>query len=205
MSFSDRLVLWLHIGFAIFTVGPVTVAISSTPRYVRKRNLAVVQYLYRMTRVFTILSLAVLIAGLFLAQIDKDFSKPWLAVSGTLFVVAIALLVLIMRDQHRAIGALQAAGPGLRPGIADRSAGPGSATAPAGDAVVPDAAPPAAAVRGGAAPETAQMPPGTAAPAAVAAAAAGHLAAVERGRIATMGGVVSVIWLVILVLMVWNS
>ena len=202
MSFSDRLVLWLHIGFAIFTIGPVTVAISSTPRYVRKRNLAVVQYLYRMTRAFTILSLAVLIAGLFLAQIDKDFSKPWLAVSGTLFVVAIALLVLIMRDQHRAIGALQAAGPGLRPGIADRSAGPGSATAPVGDAAVPDAAPPAAAVRGGAAPETAQMPPGTAA---VAAAAAGHLAAVERGRIATMGGVVSVIWLVILVLMVWNS
>jgi hypothetical protein len=38
-----------------------------------------------------------------------------------------------------------------------------------------------------------------------AAAAAGHVAAVERGRIATMGGVVSVIWLVILVLMVWNS
>jgi hypothetical protein len=206
MSFTDRLVLWLHIGFAIFTIGPVTVAISSTPRYVRKRNLVIVQYLYRMTRVFTILCLAVLIAGLFLAQIDKDFSKPWLAVAITLFVVAIVLLVLIMRDQHRAIGALQAAGPGLRPGVADRSAGPGgvgpgSAAAPVGDAAVPGAAAAGAAVPGGAAPETAQTPPGTTA----AAAAAGHLAAVERGRIATMGGVVSVIWLVILVLMVWNS
>ncbi len=191
MSFGDRLVLWLHVGFAIFTIGPVTVAISSTPRYVRKRNLAVVQYLYRMTRVFTILSLAVLIAGLFLAQIDKDFSKPWLAVSGTLFVVAIVLLVLIMRDQHRAIGALQAAGPEPAPapvndgtvvaadggGAAGGPPGPGTGTAAAGE-----------------------TPPGG-----PATAGAAHLAAVERGRIATMGGVVSVIWLVILVLMVWNS
>ena len=70
-----------------------------------------------------------------------------------------------------------------------------------GDAAVPGAAAHGAAVPGGAAPETAQTPPGTPAPAAE----AGHLAAVERGRIATMGGVVSVIWLVILVLMVWNS
>jgi hypothetical protein len=192
MSFSDRLVLWLHIGFAIFTIGPVTVAISSTPRYVRKRNLAVVQYLYQMTRVFAILSLAVLIAGLFLAQIDKDFSKPWLAVSGTLFVVAIALLVLIMRDQHRAIGALQAAGPEYPPSpAADGTALPadgGAAAAPAGPGT------------GAGAAATAQTPPGSPAHG-----GAVHLAAVERGRIATMGGVVSVIWLVILVLMVWNS
>jgi hypothetical protein len=31
------------------------------------------------------------------------------------------------------------------------------------------------------------------------------MANVERGRIAMMGGVVSVIWLVVLVLMVWNG
>ena len=193
MSFSDRLVLWLHIGFAIFTIGPVTVAISATPRYVRKRDLAVVQYLYRMTRAFTILSLAVLIAGLFLAQIDKDFSKPWLAVSGTLFVVAIALLVLIMRDQHRAIGALQAAGPepALAPadgGTVVPADGGGAAGLPADPGTGTDAA------------AAGQAPPGS-----PATAGAAHLAAVERGRIATMGGVVSVIWLVILVLMVWNS
>jgi hypothetical protein len=192
MSFTDRLVLWLHIGFAIFTIGPVTVAISSTPRYVRKRNLAIVQYLYRMTRVFTILSLAVLIAGLFLAQINKDFSKPWLAVSGTLFVVAIALLVLIMRDQHRAIGALQAAGPEPPPAPAD-----GGTVVP-GDEAGAGGPPPGPGTSTGAAAagETPGRPATT---------AAAHLAAVERGRIATMGGVVSVIWLIILVLMVWNS
>ena len=36
-------------------------------------------------------------------------------------------------------------------------------------------------------------------------AAPAHVATVERGRIASLAGVVSLIWLVILVLMVWNS
>jgi hypothetical protein len=202
MSFTDRLVLWLHIGFAIFTIGPVTVAISSTPRYVRNRNLTVVQYLYRMTRVFTILSLAVLIAGLILAQLDKDFSKPWLAAAGTLFVVAIVLLVLIMRDQHRAIGALQSAGPGGPPPSADTAEatavpgnGPGAGTSAVGAAV------PGAGFPGAGGTEPAEPPPGSP----MGEASGGHIAAVERGRIASMGGVVAVIWLVILVLMVWNS
>jgi hypothetical protein len=31
------------------------------------------------------------------------------------------------------------------------------------------------------------------------------VATVERGRIASLAGVVSLIWLVILILMVWNS
>src|SRR5262249_57800104 len=107
MSFSDRLVLWLHIGFAIFTIGPVTVAIMSTPRYIRKRNLVIVRYLYRTTMIFTIISLGVLLFGLVLAGLKHDFSKPWLTVSMTLFVVAIVLLLLIIRDQHRAIAAME--------------------------------------------------------------------------------------------------
>src|ERR1700729_140993 len=106
MSFTDRLVLWLHIGFVIFTIGPVTVAIMSTPRYIRKRNLVLVRYLYRTTRLFSIISLGVLIAGLVLAKQRNDFSKPWLTVSLTLFVVSLVLLVLIMRDQHRAIASI---------------------------------------------------------------------------------------------------
>src|SRR5690349_14321447 len=110
MSFTDRLVLWLHVGFAIFTIGPVTVAIMSTPRYIRKRDVAIVKYLYRTTRLFAVISLTVLIAGLVLANQLHDFSKPWLSISLTLFVVAIALLALIMRDQHRAIAALEEAG-----------------------------------------------------------------------------------------------
>jgi Predicted integral membrane protein (DUF2269) len=178
MSFTDRLVLWLHVGFAIFTIGPVTVAIMSTPRYIRKRNVVVVRYLYRTARLFTVISLAVLIAGLVLANQLHDFSKPWLSVSLTLFVVAIALLVLILRDQHRAIAALEEA---------DEVA----ADAAAGAADQPGA-------EAGERSERAQVPGGPI----TAEELHPH---VERARITSLGGVVSVIWLVILVLMVWNG
>jgi hypothetical protein len=178
MSFTDRLVLWLHVGFAIFTIGPVTVAIMSTPRYIRKRNVVIVRYLYRTTRLFAVISLAVLIAGLVLANQLHDFSKAWLSVSLTLFVVAIALLVLIMRDQHRAIAALEEAEE-VAADAADRAA-----DQPAAEAGEPS--------------ERAQVPGGPI----TAEELQPH---VERGRITSLGGVVSVIWLVILVLMVWNG
>jgi predicted integral membrane protein DUF2269 len=187
MSFTDRLVLWLHIGFAIFTIGPVTVAIMSTPRFIRKRNIVVVRYLYRTTRLYAVISLAVLIAGLVLAKLRNDFSKPWLSVSLTLFVVAIALLVLIMRDQHRAIAALEeaeetAAEAAAQPAGAVRQSGMESGA-------------------GGAAGEGSERGPLLGDPDAEGA-PLGHL---ERGRITSLGGVVSVIWLVILVLMVWYA
>jgi hypothetical protein len=178
MSFTDKLVLWLHIGFAIFTIGPVTVAIMSTPRYIRKRNLVIIRYLYRTTTIFVIASLGVLIFGLILAQMKHDFAKPWLTVSLTLFVVALVLLMLIMRDQHRAIGILEDA----------------KATAAEAAAQNPEASP------GGA--DDAAQPAPVLADAPVTAGT--HLGHVERGRIASMGGVVALIWLVILVFMVWN-
>jgi len=184
MSFTDRLLLWLHIAFAIFTIGPVTVAIMSTPRYIRKRNRVVVQYLYRITRIFVIVSLGVLILGLVLAKQLNVLSKPWLAVSLTLFVVALALLVLILRDQHRAIVALDDA-----EADAEEAAFAARSAETAGQ---PEA---------GDADGTSQ--PGQ--PLGVPPTADRHVGHVERGRIASLGGVVSIIWLVILVLMVWNS
>ena len=209
MSFTDRLVLWLHIGFAIFTIGPVTVAIMSTPRYIRKRNLVIVRYLYRTTTIFAMVSLGVLVFGLVLASLKKDFSKPWLTVSLTLFVVALVLLALIIRDQHRAIGAME---------DADATAAEAAAEAQAAQtqAAQTQAAQTQAAQVGEtqAAPaQAAAAPPGAStAPGEPAAALPGppvtagtHLGHVERGRVATMGGVVSLIWLVILVLMVWNG
>jgi hypothetical protein len=194
MSFTDRLVLWLHIGFAIFALGPVTVAIASTPRYIRARNQTVVGYLYRTTRIYALLSLGVLIFGLVLAQMNKDFSKPWLTASLTLFVVAIVLLVLIMRDQRRAIAALE---------LATAAEAPAAGTVPAAAQVVPvsgeEQAGDAEAAQD-AEPVAANLPGSPGAPV-----AAAHVATVERGRIATMGGVVALIYLVILILMVWNS
>jgi hypothetical protein len=186
MSFTDKLVLWLHIGFAIFTIGPVTVAIMSTPRYIRKRNLVIIRYLYRTTMIFVIACLGVLIFGLVLAEMRHDFSKPWLTISLTLFVVALVLLMLILRDQHRAIGALE---------DAEATAEEAAAASPAAAGVT------AGAAAGGA--DDASAPASVLADSPVTAGT--HLGHVERGRIATMGGVVSLIWLVILVFMVWNG
>jgi hypothetical protein len=194
MSFTDRLVLWLHIGFAIFALGPVTIAVLSTPRYIRGGNPVIVGYLLRTTRIYTLVSLGVLVFGLVSAQQRHAFSKPWLTISMTLFVVALVLLVIIMRDQRRAVHALQLAVAHATP-----VATPGTAVSPAeghSDAAE-EAADNAEAARS--APDTGARPPGAAA-----ARDAHHTASVERGRIATMGGVVALIYLVILILMVWR-
>jgi hypothetical protein len=192
MSFSQRLVLWLHVAFVIFTIGPVTLAIMSTPRYIRRRDIRILRYLTTMTFAFGVASLGVLIAGFAVASMIGKEGKWWVIVSATLFIVAVLLLGLIHRDQRHAIRALEAsdAGTGADP--------LGKAETPAdGDRAIAEAR---AASEAGL----------TAEPAAAQAAGAGeasaaHLATVERGRIAMIGGVVSLIWLVILVLMVWNS
>ena len=191
MSFTDRLVLWLHIGFAIFTIGPVALAISSTPRYIRLRDVAVLRYLSRITVIFTLGSLLVLIVGIVLAEQKHDFSRPWLTVAMTLFVVAIVLLVLVIRDQRRAIKAISPAEPqGSAPdGSADGSSVPNGVSPAVPGTTGPGAAGPEPAGGGQQAGE---------------AVLAAHVASVERGRITAMGGVVNLIWLVILVLMVWQ-
>jgi len=214
MSFADQLILWLHIGFAIFTVGPVTLAISSTPRYIRKRDVAILRYLTRITIIFSIGLLVVLVLGVVLGQLQHELSKPWLTSAMTLFLVALVLLALIIRDQRKAIKALDAAASLA----ADRAAAAGTPVdateaAPAGQVA---AAEPAMAAESGTgtalqsatgpvvggtavagADELSQQPAGLAL-------ASVHLASVERGRIVAMGGVVNLIWLAVLALMVWQ-
>jgi hypothetical protein len=195
MSFTDRLVLWLHLACAIFTIGPLALAISSTPRYIRRREVPILRYLSRITIIFTAACLLVLVFGLVLAQIHHDFSRPWLTVSMTLFVVAIVLLVLVIRDQRRAIKAVVTELP------RSAAAGPDESAASAADAAA------GGAPTGGGGPETpGGAPAGGAARSAAgqAAALAAHVASVERGRIAALGGIVNLIWLAILVLMVWQ-
>jgi hypothetical protein len=184
LSFAEQLVLWLHLAFAVFTIGPVTVAIMTTPRYIRARNLVVVRYLYRTTRIFVLISLGVLIFGIVLGSQTHQLAKPWLTAAMTLFVVALVLLVLIIRDQRKAISALEVAA------AAEGAAAP----APAAVVAVPDGTDEAA----DDAHAAGQPDP------APAQAQSRHVASVERGRLATMGGVVSALWLVILVLMVWH-
>ncbi len=109
MSFADHAVLWLHLAAAIFTIGPGTAAIMSTPRYIRRQNTVLVGYLYRTTRIYSIAALLTLVFGAVLAGMTHKFSQWWISVSLTLFVVAFVLLMLILRDQRTAVTALTAA------------------------------------------------------------------------------------------------
>jgi hypothetical protein len=214
MSFGDKAILWLHIVAVVFTIGPGTAAIMSTPRYIRNRNPAIVGFLFRTTRIYTFGSLLVLVFGLILTAMTHKFNQWWISVSLTLFVVAFVLLMLILHYQRRAISALDAAverpapvaGGTVADGVEEEVRADAEA-AEAGTAPVTQAAPVTGAAPGAAAPS----PPAAARPAAVAAPPrAGRrvdsrlVAAVERSRIASFGGVASLIWVVILVLMVWH-
>jgi len=191
MSFADHAILWLHVTAAVFTIGPGTAAIMSTPRFVRKRNTAVVGYLFRTTRMYSIAALLTLIFGLILTGMTHRFSQWWISVSLTLFVVAFVLLVLVLRDQRKALAALEAA---------DRAEAQVDSRTTAIVATTAEAA--------SASEDSGESPAETDAPAAAGQAAAVgrdlRVAAVERGRIASIGGLVALIWLVILVLMVWH-
>src|SRR6266516_603558 len=182
-SFPDRLMIWLHVAFVIFTIGPVTIAILSSPRYIRTRNVAVLRYMLRTTRIFGIASLGVLAFGIAAAQALHKLSAPWITTAMTLFVVSLVLLVLIMRDQRRAVVALETASEHEALATANSAPSGGGRDDQNGHDDAPDAQAIPVAATG----------------------RAGHAASVERGRIASMAGIVTLIWLVILVLMVWNS
>ena len=222
MSFSGQAILALHIAAAIFALGPGTAAIMSTPRYIRKGNAAVVGYLYRTTRIYAIGSALVLVFGLILAQTQHEFSKWWISVSITLYVVAAVLLVMILRDQRKALAALESAASAsatmpVSTAVASTAVANTAvaSTGPAGQAAQEAGSAPAPADRsgeeGGAAGdgEQAAAEPGTPAaatpaPAPGPAPALPLVAAVERARISSLSGVVALIWLVSLVLMVWK-
>ncbi|MFC5181958.1 hypothetical protein [Actinomadura harenae] len=182
MSSSDRLLLILHIGFAIFTLGPLTAATMSTPRYIRKRDITIVRYLNRTTAIYAFGSLGVFLFGLFLAE--GKFAKFWLSASMTLFIVALLLLFIVERDQRKALRLLEAA--------AGTPAG-----AEAASAAAPDAASQA---KDEAGEKTKKKDKGEDG----ASGAQGDVAAVERGRIAAFSGVIALLWIVILIMMVWH-
>ncbi len=180
LTFPENAVLWLHIAAAIFTIGPGTAAIMATPRYIRDKNTVLVGYLLRTTRIYSFAALLVLVFGVVLAIQEHKISQWWISVSLTLFVVAVVLLLLIMRDQRRAVSALVqseevAAATGAIVGVSSESAEDVTeSTAAAGGKPLTTIEPNI------------------------------KVAAVERGRIASMGGVTALIWIAILVMMVWQ-
>jgi hypothetical protein len=178
--FLEHLLLWVHVATAIFCVGPVTMATSFTPRYIRSGQLPVVRFLRRTTRVFGLLTILVFASGLGLGR--ENLGRPWLTASMTLFVVAFALLFAIVeRDQTSAIRTLEAQADAEKRAVAAEAATGGGAEAEA-EAEAEGA-------------ERAEPAPRKAAP------APPH---VQTGRIAAFSAVIGALWLVILVFMVWR-
>jgi hypothetical protein len=201
MSSSDRLLSILHIGFAIFTLGPLTAATMASPRYIRLRQAAVLRYLNRATRIYGLLALGIFLFGLLLA--DGDFSQVWLTVSMTLFIVAMALLLIVERDQRKAVHALELAAAGRAPAAPEPTT-----TGAAADEAARPAAPTEEAPANGSPAERIADAKDTDASAQAAegepAAATGPpIAQIEQGRIAAISGVIALLWIVILFLMVW--
>jgi Ca2+/Na+ antiporter len=222
MSFGDHAVLWLHITAAVFTIGPGTAAIMSTPRFIRRRNPMVVGYLFRTTRIYSFASLLTLIFGIALTSMTHQWSQWWVTVSLTLFVVAFVLLFIIMRDQRKALRALEAMDSAVRgddgemPTIRSSVEGQVPMMEPAGTGPVATetgttetgttetAVAESGTAEVAAAPEPATAAGSRAGQPSVTVSADVRVAAVERGRIASFGGVTALIWLVVLVLMVWH-
>jgi Ca2+/Na+ antiporter len=158
MSTTDRLLLVFHIGFAIFTLGPVTAVTTATPRYLRRGNVGTVRFLNRSTRIYGLATLAVFGLGVALAR--AQFDRAWISASMTLFIVALVLLLVIERDQRKAMRKL------TPEETTEEEDGETAAKEP---------------------PEPRE------------------LAKLEIGRISMLSGIVALIWIVILILMVWNS
>ncbi|MEZ7127888.1 hypothetical protein ACBR40_21410 [Nonomuraea sp. AD125B] len=109
----STLLLWLHVGFAIFTVGPVTAATMAAPRLIRTKNVPALQNIQRLTRVYSIGTLGVFVFGLVLGIVMGGgvLGKWYMTASMTLFIVAAVLLVLIDRDLRAAVHALSSENP----------------------------------------------------------------------------------------------
>jgi hypothetical protein len=105
MSGGDKVLLWLHIAAVMFLLGPLTIATTTSPRYIRTGDVAVLRHLHRTTRIFGLGSLLVFVFGAALGRDHLD--KPWLTASMTLFIVAIILLVIVERDQRKSISKLE--------------------------------------------------------------------------------------------------
>ena len=106
LSRMSSLFLWLHIGFAIFTIGPLTAATMAAPRAIRDTNLPVLRSSSSAPPGSTAsASLGVFVFGLVLGMVlgGGVLGKWYMSASMTLFIVGIVLLVIIDRDLRGAV------------------------------------------------------------------------------------------------------
>ena len=126
-----KVLLSLHVVVAIVAIGPVTVAASMFPRFVRQayaaargdgRAVTVLRALHRICRVYTLLGVLVPVFGFATAASLGVLGDAWLIISVVLTgVAAVVLAVVVLPGQRDAIEAIETAEAGATPG-------PGSGT-----------------------------------------------------------------------------
>ncbi|WP_035854306.1 hypothetical protein [Cryptosporangium arvum] len=106
--------LSLHVLAAILTIGPVAVAASMFPRYVRTaaqdpKAPTILAVLHRICRVYTVVGLTVPAFGLATAAALGVLTDAWLLSSIVLTAIAAAVLLLaVLPQQSQALAALDA-------------------------------------------------------------------------------------------------
>jgi uncharacterized membrane protein len=115
-------VLTLHVVLAIFLVGPLVYASNLSARALRDGDVGALRLLSRTVTVHGWASIAVAVLGLGLVQrrYGNEFTDGWLIVSILLYVLATALVVVLLAPLLRGATA-QAAGGGSTAHLAGRA------------------------------------------------------------------------------------
>jgi hypothetical protein len=97
-----KILLALHLLFAVFAVGPLVHAATTAARGVRTGNGAATAYSARMLKIYSYASVLVIIVGFGLMSAKRhgktvaEFSDVWIWLSVLLWLVAVALVLAVI-------------------------------------------------------------------------------------------------------------
>ncbi|KRA22166.1 conjugal transfer protein TrbL [Microbacterium sp. Root61] len=131
----DTIISILHVGTAVFIVGPMAILPMTGLRALRSGNAGQVRTLAKSTSIFTWLSLLTFIFGFgAMSMADEkynlSFTTPWILWSTILYVIAFAVtMFLVVPQMNKAAAELDGAAEGTKPsGYGAIAAGSGIAS-----------------------------------------------------------------------------
>ncbi|MFD4960667.1 DUF2269 family protein [Microbacterium sp. NPDC058389] len=112
----DTLISILHVGTAVFIVGPMAIIPMTGLRALRSGNAAQVKTLATSTMIFSWLSLLTFVFGfgamsMAPEEYNLSFTTPWILWSSILYVIAFLLNVIVVVPQMRKAAAAIAEAP----------------------------------------------------------------------------------------------
>ncbi len=130
----DTVITILHVGTAVFIVGPMAILPMTGLRALRSGSAAQVKTLAKSTMIFSWLSLLTFVFGFGAMSMadpkyNLSFTTPWILWSVILYVIAFALSAFVVVPQmNKAAAAIETAGGDA----ADKPAGYGAVAAASG-------------------------------------------------------------------------